>query len=67
MEDFMTTAEAASMLDIAQVSIIRLIRKNVLKAKKFGHIYMVDRESVEAYQKANEGKSRHDPSRKLTN
>ena len=62
-EDYITTAQAAEILGVAQTTVARLIYRKVLKAEKFGPVWQVERGSVEAYRQANEGKAKHDPTR----
>lgn len=62
-DQFITTAEAAKVLDVAQVTVNRLIYRGILKAVKFGPVWQVEKSSVEAYREASEGKAKHDPTR----
>jgi len=62
-DQFMTTADAAKLLDVAQVTVNRLIYRGVIKAEKFGPVWRVERSSVEAYREASDGKAKHDPTR----
>jgi len=62
-ERYITTAEAAKLLDVAQVTVNRLIYKGMVKAEKFGPIWRVEKDSIDAYLKANLGKSKNDPTR----
>lgn len=59
----MTTAEAAKLLGIEQGSVSRLIHSGALKATRFGPLWMIDRKSVEDFQRRNEGKSKFDRTR----
>lgn len=66
MEDVMTTREAAEILGLAPESVARLIRLGTLKGERFGHIWMVYRQSVLDYQAQSQGKSKNDPTRGKT-
>lgn len=63
MDDFMSTNEAAQVLGMTPAGVSRLIRLNKLAGKRFGHYWMVERESVARYAEATKGKSPHDPTR----
>ena len=65
---WLTTEEAAQILDYNIEYIRRLIRTDRLKAMKHGHIWLVDPRSVEELRKVldrqlREGYSRYDPRR----
>lgn len=66
MDDVITTREAAEILGVAPESVARLIRLGTLKGVRFGHVWMVDRQSVLTYLEQTRGKSKHDPSRGKT-
>lgn len=66
MKDVMTTKEAANVLGVKPESISRLIRLGKLKGERFGHAWMVYRDSVEQYSQAVTGKAKNDPTRKLS-
>lgn len=59
----MTTLEAADFLGVTTFTVLRLIKRKSIKARKFGSSWMIDRESVEAYKERNEGKASNDPTR----
>lgn len=59
----MNTAEAAATLGIKISSVSRLIHRGLLKAEKFGPVWMIEQASVEEYAAQIEGKSKHDPTR----
>lgn len=61
--DFITTTETAELLGIRYESVARLIRQGVLDGRKFGHVWMVERESAEAYKLAIAGKHPQDPTK----
>jgi len=65
---WLTTEEAAEILDYNIEYVRRRIRNRRLKAKKHGHVWLVDPESVKSLrQKLNrqirEGYSKYDPRR----
>jgi excisionase family DNA binding protein len=65
---WLTTEEAAEILDYNVEYIRRLIRSGRLEAKKHGHIWLVDPESVENLRRTlirqiQEGYSKYDPRR----
>ncbi len=65
---WLTTEEAAQILDYNIEYIRRLIRTSRLKAKKHGHIWLVDPGSVDELRKVldrqlREGYSKYDPRR----
>jgi excisionase family DNA binding protein len=62
-DEFMTTAEAADILELELGSVSRLIRKGVLRGERFGPVWMVSRESVEAYLKKFGNLPKTDPRR----
>lgn len=59
----MSAKEAADILGINPMSVSRLIRKELLRGKKFGPAWMVERASVEEYAKRIKDKSKFDPTR----
>ncbi len=59
----MSTREAATYLDVSERTIFRLLKRNKLRADRFGNYWAFDRESVEAYKQAVEGKSKYDPTK----
>lgn len=63
----MTTREAAAVLGIEIPSVSRLIKRGLLKAEKFGPVWMVTRESIQAYIDQTAGKSKYDPTRGKAN
>jgi excisionase family DNA binding protein len=64
MEDFMTTKEAAEILDVELETVSRLVKRGVLKGTKFGRAWMVERASVDDFLKRTKGKSKFDPTRR---
>lgn len=59
----MSTREAAEYLRVTNFTILRLIRRKSIKAKRFGKSWMVDKRSVEEYKERNKDKAIHDPTR----
>jgi excisionase family DNA binding protein len=47
--NYLTSGEAAKILGITNGRVRQLLIKGTLKGKRFGHIWMVDRRSVERY------------------
>lgn len=64
MDDIMSTREAAEYLRVTNFTILRLIRRKSIKAKRFGHTWMVDKRSIEEYKERNKDKTPHDPTRR---
>lgn len=62
LPDYLTTDEVAEELDYHVESVRHLIRCGKLEADKKG-VWLIPRESLVAFKKANEGKSKHDPTR----
>lgn len=48
-EDWITPSEAAQLLQVTADHVRYLLRCQLLEGKKFGHAWMVSRQSVEAY------------------
>lgn len=63
MDEIMSTQEAADYLKVTTFTVLRLIRRESIKAKRFGHTWMVDKSSVEQYHERNKNKKPHDPTR----
>ncbi len=63
MDDLLTTAEAASLLNLDQTSVSRLLRQEKLKGRKAGGVWLVYRQSIEEYLEKNKGKAKTDPTR----
>lgn len=63
MEGYMNTSQAAAALGISITSVSRLINRGVLKAERFGPVWMIEQASVEAYAAETKDKSKHDPTR----
>jgi hypothetical protein len=62
-EDYLTSREAAEILDLTPEGLRRKARLGQLDATKRGGVWWFVRESVEQYAATVEGKSRHDPTR----
>lgn len=63
MSDPISTKDAAQMLGVNERTILRLIERKILRAKKFGYYWMVEPESIEEYRQNIEGKSKYDPTK----
>ena len=48
----MTTAEAASVLKVAEADVLAAITAGELKAKKIGESYRISKDSLEAFLKS---------------
>lgn len=59
----MSTQEAADYLEVSPFTVLRLIRRESIKATRFGKAWMVNKRSVEEYKERNKDKSPHDPTR----
>ena len=51
MDEWLTVADAAKLIDVDPDWIRKLCQRKVIECKKFGHVWMVSRASVEAYAK----------------
>lgn len=56
MDDYLTTEDAATILDVDPHHVALLCRRGTLKGRRFGRAWQVSRSSVEQY--------RNDPKRK---
>jgi excisionase family DNA binding protein len=63
LEDYMTTAEAAEVLGISSMSVARLASKSILRGKKYGPAWMIEKTSVEEYYERTKDKGPNDPTR----
>lgn len=61
--DKLSVASTATYLRVSPFTILRLIRRKSIKAKRFGKSWMVDKKSVEEYLERNKDKAIHDPTR----
>lgn len=52
-EEWITTTEAAQLIDVTVAHINHLLRDEKIKGKKFGRFWMVERASAEAYAAKN--------------
>lgn len=59
----MSTKDAAKYLDVSKRTIFRLIERDLIKAEKFGPVWMIDQDSIEAYGERIKNKSKFDPTR----
>lgn len=63
LEEFMTTQEAAALLDYHLESVRRMLRDNELEGIKLGREWLVSRKSVKDYLEKASGFEKHDPRR----
>jgi excisionase family DNA binding protein len=63
LRDFITTEDAARMLNFHVEHVRRLLREGDLKGEKIGKTWLVLRKSVEEYIKETEGMNKFDPRR----
>ena len=52
-QQWITTKEAAEIIDVSLMHITYLLRTEKVKGKKFGYFWMVDKTSAETYASAN--------------
>ncbi len=64
--ELLSTKEAAVILNLSQETVSRLIKKGKLEGQKLGGFFVVTRVSVEIYALTINGKSKNDPTRKLS-
>jgi excisionase family DNA binding protein len=50
MGDFLTTAEAAALMNLAQSRVVQLCARGLINASKFGHVWMIPRSSAARYK-----------------
>lgn len=60
LAEYVTTDEAAEVLDYHVNSVRRLIRRGKLRAEKKG-VWLIRRDSLKDFRKKLEGRSKHDP------
>jgi len=63
LPDYLTTEEVAAALGYHPDYVRTMLRVGKLKADKKAGVWLVYRESVQQFKKANEGKAKHDPRR----
>jgi excisionase family DNA binding protein len=63
LRDFVTTEEAARILQFHVEHVRRLLREGDLKGEKIGTAWLVLKKSVEDYQEQNKDLSKFDPRR----
>lgn len=63
LAEFMTTQEAAALLDYNQESVRRMLRDNELEGIKWGREWLVSRKSVHDYLLRTAGMEKNDPRR----
>ncbi len=61
--EIMSTQEAAEYLEVSKFTILRLIRRKSINAKRFGNTWMIDKKSVDEYRERNRFKLPNDPTR----
>jgi excisionase family DNA binding protein len=61
MPDYLTVEEVSDILGFHVDSVRRLIRGEKLSADKKAGVWLIPRGALEEYQKALEGRSKHDP------
>ncbi len=64
LKDFITTEEAARILNYHVEHVRKLMREGGLKGEKMGTAWLVLKESVESYIKDTEGLNKFDPRRR---
>lgn len=64
LEEFMTTQEAARVLDLHVKRVPTMVRNKTLEGVRFGRMWLVSRKSVQEYLEKTKGMSKHDPRRK---
>jgi excisionase family DNA binding protein len=63
LQEFVTTKDAAQMLDFHVEHVRKMLRDGDLKGAKMGHTWLVYRKSVEQYRKDTAGFNKFDPRR----
>ena len=63
LTDYITAEEAAHSLNYSVQYVRRMLRCGKLAGEKMSGVWLVQRESLEAYNQVVSGKSRHDPTR----
>jgi excisionase family DNA binding protein len=63
IQEFVTTQEAAKILDYHVEHVRKMLRDGNLKGAKMGHTWLVLRKSVEKYRKDTAGLNKFDPRR----
>ena len=65
-DELLSTREAAIILGMTQETVSRLVKKGKLEGQKLGGFFVITRVSVEIYALTMTGKSKNDPTRKLS-
>lgn len=61
----MTVKQAAEYTNLRQETILRLIKKGSIEAERFGgHMWMIRKDSIDAFIERNKSKLPRDPTRK---
>ncbi len=63
LQEFITTQEAAKMLDYHVEHVRKMLREGGLRGAKIGHTWLVFKKSVEKYRKDTAGLNKFDPRR----
>jgi excisionase family DNA binding protein len=63
LKDYMTTEEAAKVLDVHVVTIRKMVAKGKLQSLKAGIALLISRSSVDQYKKTTAGMDKNDPRR----
>jgi len=66
LSEYVTTQEAAERLGIHVKTIPRMVKRKKLDRIRFGHAWMVSKQSVQDYLDKTDGMSKNDPRRKTT-
>ncbi|MEW6285031.1 MAG: helix-turn-helix domain-containing protein [Chloroflexota bacterium] len=65
LEEFMTTKEAAEVLDFTVASVRQLVYKKKLEGIRFGRSLLIPKKAVKEYLEKTRGMSKNDPRRKI--
>lgn len=63
LADFVTTQEAAVLLQVHVESVRRLLREKDLEGRKVGYMWLVSKSSIRQYLKETENMGKFDPRR----
>lgn len=55
MDDLLSLAEAADDLDVAPVTLRAAVKRGILKARKFGNVWVTTRAEVNRYRREHLG------------
>ena len=66
LTEFMTTQEAAKVLDFSSAMSVRnLVYKNKLEGIRFGRTLLIPKKAIKTYLEKTKGMNKHDPRRNL--